>query len=320
MIHVTLRQLEYFAAAAQHGGAARAAAALHVSQPSISKAIAELEALWGERLFVRAHAKGLELTAAGTARYRQARKVLQEARQLEGPRSGGLEGTLRIGCLATFAPRYLPSILARMQQAHPAIELAVEEGDTETLLQRLERGSLDAALLYDLGLARRVRLEPVADLWPYALLPWGHRLAARQSVSLAELAREPLVLINLPHSREYFLSLFRAAGVVPNVARESSSIEMVRSLVANGLGVSVLTTRPARDVSYDGRRIACRRLRAPPLPQTMVVASPREGDAQPELLHAFTAAVHELFREAMGELVTPKGTKRARGASSAVRH
>jgi DNA-binding transcriptional LysR family regulator len=310
VIHVSLRQLEYFAAAAQHGGAARAAAALHVSQPSISKAIAELEALWGERLFVRVHARGLELTAAGAARHRQARVVLREALRLEGPRAGGPEGTLRVGCLATFAPRYLPSVLARMQARFPAIEVEVEEGDTETLLQRLERGALDAAVLYDLGLARRVQLEPIADLWPYALLPWGHPLAARPSVSLAELAREPLVLINLPHSREYFLSLFRAAGVTPRVVREPSSLEMVRSMVANGLGVSVLTTRPARDESYDGKRIACRRLRSPPLPQSVVVACPREGAAQPELAEAFTATVHALFSDAAGELVTPKARRR----------
>ncbi len=67
MIHLTLRQLEYFAAAVEHGGAARAAQALGVSQPSVSKAVAELEAHWGERLFVRLHARGLEPTAAGLA-------------------------------------------------------------------------------------------------------------------------------------------------------------------------------------------------------------------------------------------------------------
>ena len=64
-MQINLRQLEYFAAAAHHGGAARAAQALNVSQPSISKAIADLEALWGEALFVRLHARGMELTAAG---------------------------------------------------------------------------------------------------------------------------------------------------------------------------------------------------------------------------------------------------------------
>lgn len=305
MIHLTLRQLEYFAAAAQHGGAARAAAVLNVSQPSVSKAIAELEALWGERLFVRLHARGLELTAAGLVRHRQVRALLQQAAQIAGPRPGGLEGLLRVGCLTTLGPRYLPGILARMQQETPGIELQLEEGDTESLTQRLERGALDVALLYDLGLARRVRLERVADLWPYALLPWGHRLARQPAVGLAELAREPMILINLPHSREYFLSLFRAAGVVPRITRETASLEMLRSMVANGLGVSLLTTRPLRDTSYDGKRIACRRLRAPPLPQSVVLAYPADGDTQPGLTAAFARTVQAFFAQAADELTRP---------------
>ncbi|MEO7954155.1 MAG: LysR substrate-binding domain-containing protein [Polaromonas sp.] len=302
MIHFSLRQLEYFTAAARCGGAARAAEAMNVSQPSISKAIAELESLWGERLFVRLHARGLELTSKGVTRYRQASALLQQAGGLAAPRSATLEGELRIGCLSTLAPRYLANILAVMQAGFPGIQVRVEEGDTETLTRLLERGSLDVALLYDLGLARGVRLEPVTNLWPYALLPWGHALAARSSLRLTELAREPLVLISLAHSREYFLSLFRIAGATPRIARESTSIEMVRAMVANGLGVSLLTTRPLRDESYDGKRIACRRLRGPLLPQSVVLAYPAEGNQQADLLTPFTQTVHSSFSGQADEL------------------
>ncbi|MFC5521116.1 LysR substrate-binding domain-containing protein [Polaromonas jejuensis] len=291
MIHFSLRQLEYFTAAARHGGAARAAEAMNVSQPSISKAIAELESLWGERLFVRLHARGLELTAAGQARLRQARTLLQQADSLAAPRTVALQGRLRIGCLSTLGPRYLPEVLARLQSEHPGIEVQLEEGDTETLTRQLERGALDVALLYDLGLARGVRLEPVTDLRPYALLPWGHTLAARSSLRLADLAREPLILINLPHSRTYFLSLFRAAGVTPHIAHESPSVEMVRAMVANGLGVSILTTRPARDISVDGKRIACRALQGALLTQSVVLAYPAEADQQPALTEVFARTV-----------------------------
>jgi len=287
VIRVTLRQLEYFAAAARLGGAARAAESLNVSQPSISKAIADLEALWGERLFVRLHARGLDLTGAGAARYRQARALLQQASQLAGPRTGVLSGLVRVGCLSTLGPRYLPAILARLQHDHPEVEVRFEEGDTEALLQRLARGSLDVALLYDLGISHDVRIEPLAELWPYALLPWGHRLAAYKTVPIAELAKESLVMINLRHSREYFLSLFRAAGLSPTVVRESASLEMVRALVANGLGASLLTTRPRRDVSYDGKRIACRRLQGPLTPQIVGLAYAADDDRQNGLVEAF---------------------------------
>lgn len=295
MIHFSLRQLEYLVAAAHHGGAARAAQALHVSQPSISKAISDLESLWGERLFVRLHARGLEVTAAGATRVRQARAVLRQAESLLAPRAVALQGLLRVGCLSTLGPRYLPDILSRLRIAHPGIQVQLVEGDTEVLTRQLERGSLDVALLYDLGLARGVRLAPVAQLRPYALLPAGHALARQSQLRLAELAQEPLILISLPHSREYFLSLFRAAGATPQIAHESPSMEMVRALVANGLGVSLLTTRPTRDVTYDGKRLVCKDLHGSPPTQSVVLAYPPDEDQQPALTGAWAQAVTGSF-------------------------
>ncbi|KRC15932.1 MULTISPECIES: LysR substrate-binding domain-containing protein [unclassified Acidovorax] len=302
MINISLRQLEYFVAAAQHGGAARAAHALCVSQPSISKAIADLEALWNEALFVRRHARGLDLTAAGRLRQREAQVLLEKARALEGPRREEEAGLLRVGCLSTLAPRYLPEILVRMRAKHPQVEIEMHEADTETLVQMLERGALDTALLYDLGLARAVRLEAVTSFAPYALLPAGHALATRSSLQLSTLAQEPFILINLPHSREYFLSLFRQAGVTPRIAHQTPSIEMVRSLVANGLGVSVLTTRPVRDWSYDGKRLACRRLRGPLAAQSVVLATPEQqvhGNPRSALFARMAKAAFAQQRDAM---------------------
>jgi len=155
-----------------------------------------------------------------------------------------------------------------------------------------------------------VMLEPVADLVPYALLPWGHRLAAGTSLRLAELAREPLVLINLPHSREYFLSLFRHAGVTPVIAYETASLEMVRSLVANGLGVSLLTTRPAHDRSQDGRRLACRRLRGPLAAQSVALGHPAPQSLRSALAAPFAAAVHAGFAPRPDDLTRRPGRAR----------
>ena len=84
--------------------------------------------------------------------------------------------------------------------------------------------------------------------------------------------------------------------------RETASLEMVRSMVAHGLGVSLLTTRPVRDISYDGKRIACRRLRSAPLPQSVVLAYPAEGQAQAELAAAFARTVQACFAKAADEL------------------
>ena len=140
MMQISLRQLEYFVAAARHGGAARAAEALHVSQPSISKAIADLESLWGEPLFVRRHAKGMDLTAAGMARMREAGALLQAAQQLSGPRTAAMAGVLRLGFLSTLGARWLPEILTQMQKRYPEIALELVEGDIDTLTRQVERG------------------------------------------------------------------------------------------------------------------------------------------------------------------------------------
>ena len=276
MIQIRLRQLEYFVAAAQHGSTALAAQALHISQPSVSKAIAELEQLWGEALFVRQHAKGMALTAAGLERSRQSQALIESALALQRPRTQAFTGVLRLGFLSTLGARWIPYIVAQLHKRYPRIELQLVEGDIDSLTQQVERGQLDAALQYDVGWIRpKVQLMPVASLAPYALLPAQHALASATSVSLAQLANYPLLLIELPHSREYFLSLFRAAGITPTVAHEFASLEMVRSMVANGHGVSVLTTRPSVDRTHDGKRLLCKRIKGKVAMQAVVLVVPQ---------------------------------------------
>lgn len=304
MLHINLRQLEYFAAAAEHGGAAPAAQSLGISQPSISRAVAELEAHWGEALFVRLHARGLQLTSAGALRHRQARALLQQAALLAGPRGMRLEGLLRVGYLSTLGPRHLPAILARLRASNPQIEVELDEADSLSLLQRLERGQLDAVFTYDMGLPGNLRIDAVAQLAPYAVLPWSHRLSARGSVALADLAREPLVLIDLPMSRDYFLSLFREAGCAPLIAYAVRSLEMVRSMVGNGLGVSILTTRPKKDFSADGHRLACRRLQGRVRPQPVVLVSSAAPSPQAALVGALVDAARSGMRAIQSEALS----------------
>ncbi|MEO6986218.1 MAG: LysR family transcriptional regulator [Paralcaligenes sp.] len=276
MIKVTLRQLEYFVAAARHGSTVKAAHALNVSQPSISHAIGELEALWDEKLFYRLHAQGMELSASGKLRYKQAQNVLQEVQNLDVGTAGGINGELSVGCFSTLGPMYFPDIMRRFHMAHPQVHMIMHEGNTEELLSRIERGTLDLALIYDMGLARAVRLHYMNEQAPYILLPEGHPLTRHDTLTVKDLSKDPFILINLPHSREYFLSIFSFAGVTPQIAMETGSLEMVRSLVANGYGLSILTTRPAKDYSYDGKRIVCRPLTGAFPPQKIAFASSAE--------------------------------------------
>lgn len=266
--------MEYFVAVARHGGTLQAARVLNVSQPSISRAIRELESSWGVTLFVRQHARGLQLTAEGEQRFRQALQLLRSAQSLAQQGEKDVRGVLTVGCFDTLGPLVFPGLMRAFQQRHPDVQLRPHEGHIADLLGQVADGAMELALVYDTSLAgERIRLHDIGASLPYAVLPVDHPLARQPDVSVADLAQHPFILISPPHSREYFLSLFSHAGVRPHIAAEVSSFEMVRALVANGHGVSILVTRPAGDLAYDGRPVACRPLRDAPKPQKIVLAS-----------------------------------------------
>lgn len=263
-------------AAAQQGGTLQAARILNVSQPSVSHAISGLEALWGVKLFVRLHAQGLLLTTEGKLRYQQALAVLKQAQDLADSQGQELSGELSIGCFSTLGPMYFPSLMRAYQQQHPGVTIRLHEGDTETLLTRIERDTLDLALIYDTGIFNRVQLHHMSQQSPYVVLPADHRLSKRSKLTVQDLHEEPFILINLKHSREYFLSIFNHENVSPNIVAETGSIEMLRSMVANGHGISILVTRPSHDYSYDGKKLICTPLEGAFSPQKIVLASSGE--------------------------------------------
>jgi DNA-binding transcriptional LysR family regulator len=259
----TLRHLAYFIAAAERGGVTGAARSLRVSQPSISAALAELERRLGLQLFLRHHAQGLSLTPAGRRLLGQARQLLSHADELRLAAldlGGGLAGELDLGCFITFAPIVVPGLLRGFAQRFPEARLRLHEAHVSGVIEDLRRGTSDVALTYDLDLGPDILFEPLIEVPLHALLPPHHRLARRKAVRLADLASEPLILLGLPQSREYFLSIFYALGLKPQVAYESASFEMVRGLVANGLGYAIMHSRPPNARAIDGRRLVHRPL------------------------------------------------------------
>jgi len=174
------------------------------------------------------------------------------------PPSGS--GALAIGCYQVFGPYVLPAIVARLMKLHPGIALRLLEGDQGQVVASLRRGDTDIALLYDFGLGEDLQVEPLTLLVPYVLLAEGHPLAAAAGISLEDLAPEPLVLLDAEPSRDYFLSLFRARGLQAHVGHCASSLETVRGLVGHGLGYSLLATKPANNMTYDGRALVARPL------------------------------------------------------------
>ena len=221
--------------------------------------------------------------------YGSASRLEVTARSDEAP-----HGTLRLGAFHTFGPYLVPQLVARLADNGNAIDLRLLEGDQRRILEALRSGEIDVALLYDFGLGPDIEVERLVGLQPHVLLSEGHGLAERSSLSLEELAPEPLVLLDAPPSGDYFLSLFTDNGLVPNVRYRARSFEMVRGLVGHGLGYSLLTTKPASNMSYDGCALTTRPLRDDMAASHLALAY-RASAKLPETATAFAAECRNLF-------------------------
>lgn len=259
ILSLTLRQLRYAVAAADAGNVTRAAESLHVSQPSISVAIAQIEAHYGRKLFVRRKGEGVTPTAFGSSVIRTARKLLEDAGSLSAlGRADALSGEVTLGCFTDLAPYYGPRLLGAFRKSVSGVAVDFRDAGFDELATQLGKGSIDLALTYDLGLGPDIARHTLVELRPYAMLPLRHALARRTSVALADLAKFPLILTDQALSWQHVVGLFNAAGLEVEVAARASSFELQRSMVANGLGVAVAYTRPKGDQSYDGGKLAIR--------------------------------------------------------------
>lgn len=259
MLRFTLRQLEYLVAVGDCGSVTIAAERQRVSAPSISVAIAQLEAEMGLPLFIRRHAQGMVPTAQGQVLIAHARQVLDEARQMveaANRLSGMVKGDLTVGCLSTFAQIILPRLRRRFSEDYPEVDFHQIETHQMALIEGLREARIDVALTYDLAVPTDLMFEGLAELPPFAFFAADHPLAGRASVTPAELAEFPLILIDLPHSVDYFMSVFEGAGRKPFIFERSPDIAVVQSMVANGFGYSIANFRPRTSEAPDGRRLA----------------------------------------------------------------
>ncbi len=259
MASYTLRQLKYFVTTVECGSVAEASRKLYIAQPSISTAIKGLEESFGVQLFIRHHAQGVSLTPSGARFYRKAQELLRMAHEFEQNALADndvVAGQIDIGCFETVAPLYLPRLIAGFRERYPGVEIRISDGEQQELVQGLTAGRFDLALLYDHDLDGTIATDPLMPAQrPYALLPEDHRFAQQDKVSLRDLALEPMILLDVQPSRTYFVSIFEELGLSPHIAFSSPSIEMVRGMVGQGFGFSVLVTRPHSECTYDGKKV-----------------------------------------------------------------
>ncbi len=272
----TLRQLSYFIAAAEHGSASQAATAINISQPSVSTAIRDLELVFGQPLFHRLYAKGLSLTPFGQRKLLEARRLVEDAQGFEhgadSDLGADLHGAVAFGYFTALGPSHIPALLRYAGARHPHLNIDLANCNLEQISERLRNGRMEMALTYDVGITGSITRETLAEFEPYAVVPAGHRLARHKTISLHDLASEPFVLMDLPLSREFLLTPFWQHGLDPDVHHLVDSVEMVRGMVANGHGVSLLITRPTHNRAYDGRTLISRPLTEKVMAQKLVAA------------------------------------------------
>jgi DNA-binding transcriptional LysR family regulator len=260
---ISLRQMEYFLATAKHGSIAIASNQIHISSPSISAAITHMEAELGIQLFVRHPSKGLTLTPVGVQVMQECETLLERASRLydiASDSSQAMQGVLRVGCFQSLTAMIAPEVIYGFKRAFEKIDLQMVEGNQQELMTKLHDAEIDVALTYDLQLSKDISFEVLSQLPPHVLVSELDPLAQQTAVTLEELAPQPMVLLDLPLSKEYFMSIFAEAGIEPNVVARTRSEDVIRSMVANGLGYALFNARPKSTESLDGKRYARLRL------------------------------------------------------------
>lgn len=242
---IELRLWRQFLAVAEELHFGRAARGLNMTQPPLTQAIAQLEALLGLRLFDRTK-RSVQLTAAGAALVPEARDLLARAQALPAyarASADGEAGRLRLAFVSTVGFELLPRWVRAFREHYPKVQLELIEATGDVQLQAFERGEIDAGfMLHSPGFAppglacRGIAREPLV-----VALPELHALAVKADLSLADLLDQPLVIFPrriVPSLYDAIFAMYHAAGQLPQVSQEAIQMQTIVNLVSAGLGIA----------------------------------------------------------------------------------
>ena len=290
-----LKDLRYLVAVADQRHFGRAAARCFVSQPTLSSQLKKLEQSLGVQLIERAP-NNVSLTAAGEEIVARARRILEatdEVVTLARSQHDPLAGRLRVALLPTIGPYLLPRVAPAVRKALPRLELHLYEYQTAPMLQKLHAGELDVGILAlpvdTAGLEAR---ELYREAFSVAL-PEHHPLAARQSVRVADLKGEKLLLLEEGHClRDQALEVCSRAGVHEQQDFRATSLETLRQMVASGAGITLLPELAGRGAYRNARGLVLRPF-ARPAPVRQVGAVWRKSSARRGAIDALCRVISE---------------------------
>lgn len=277
-IPFTLRQVQYFQAAASAGSLAAAAKRMNVTPTALALALDEFEKQLGLTLILRRKGRGIVLTSDGQRILEKSQELTSNALQLLEEASESrhdVSGLLRIGVFTTLAPFLSPPVLKDFAAQYPGIDLRIREDGAQGLHHQLVTGQLDLAIQYGFQVSEELFFTPLYEFRPYLLVPADHRLAQAREVSLTQVADDPVIGLNIQPTLQNTREIYAQVGLEPAIVHSTANFEVARCLVGNGLGVTVLFQRAATNWTYDGTKVVSLRLTDPIRPSTLGITQPQ---------------------------------------------
>lgn len=304
-----LRRLLVFREVARLASFSSAAEVLHYSQSVVSHHVARLEAETGAKLFERRAGGRAALTAAGRALLTRADRLLRDAAEAEIEVAEIAEGRsrrIRVGAFSMASAAYLPGAIAYLRKIHPDATVMVRESESTKLLQDLEEGDLDIAVVFDdrhfpLPLPYSVTYRFLFDERLLLGLPKGHRLSTYDVVPMSALADEAWIggASRTSNHSQILMNTCRAAGFEPRIMVHSNSYLLSQRLVAAGVGLAFI---PESSVSGIEANVVTRALDSGPTRRVGIASRNPDGDPEPFremidiLMHACTQGLTEQHR------------------------
>lgn len=299
---ISLRAMEYFVTALHHGNIARAASELNIAASAVSAAIDQIEAAFDLTLITRQRSRGIQANASGLVVAQKCERLLEDYRSIlaEGADlKQSLSGTLRIGYYAPVAPAFLPKILSYFVPDTGKVKLHLEECDNDSVQEGLLTGLYDVILFVSEDVLPSIEFDVLVEAPPYCVLPSSHRLSRQSSVRMAEIAKEPQIVLNRPVATAYYQGLLDAYNRDTPIAAYANSTEMVRSLVSAGHGCAILNMRPLTSTSYSGETVVELPISDPLPPLRLAVAYDKSRPRR--LVQHFVDACKDHFASAENE-------------------
>lgn len=294
---ISLKAMEYFTTALRQGSISKAAAELNIAASAIGGAIDQVEAAFDLTLTIRQRSRGITANASGRQVAQKFERLLEDyaAVLAEGADlKQALSGTLRVGYYAPIAPAFLPQILASFIPDGHDITLHLDECDNDSAQDGLLNGTYDVVLFVSEDVRPTVDFDVLIEAPAYCLVPAGHSFAKQASVTVAQIASQPLVVLNRPVAAAYYQSLFDANDIT--VAAYANSTEMVRSLVGAEHGCAVLNMQPLTAQSYSGSTLVGVPISDPLPPLTLSIGYDKTRPRR--LVQDFVDACRTHFAEA----------------------